>query len=141
MTTGSLNYPELLQAYQPRPIVSEAEYEATVVQINSLIDKGDLTTDEQDLLTLLGTLVGAYEGVQYPDEAFELRGIALVRALMVEGNLKQKDLVPIFKTKSIVSVVLNGKRRLTVEHIDRLASFFDLPRDLFFEPAHEVNQD
>jgi hypothetical protein len=44
------------------------------------------------------------------------------------------DLVPIFKTRSIVSAVLAGKRQLTVEHINRLAAFFNLPHELFFEP-------
>jgi hypothetical protein len=32
--------------------------------------------------------------------------------------------------------VLNGKRRLTVEHIDRLAAFFNIPHSYFFEPMH-----
>lgn len=133
MTTGTLSYPELLQTYVPRPITSEAEYEATIAQMDALVDGSDLTSDEQDFLTLLGTLVSAYEEEVYPDEMFELRGIALVRGLMELHDLKQKDLVPIFKTKSIVSAVLNGKRPLTVEHIDKLAKRFNLPHDLFFE--------
>ena len=33
-----------------------------------------------------------------------------------ELGLQQKDLVPIFKTESIVSAILNGKRKFTVEH-------------------------
>jgi len=48
--------------------------------------------------------------------------------------------VPIFKTKSIVSAVLNGKRQLTTEHIDKLAAFFRLPHGLFFEQGVEVAQ-
>jgi HTH-type transcriptional regulator/antitoxin HigA len=48
-------------------------------------------------------------------------------------GLKQLDLVPIFKTKSIVSAILNGNRQLTVEHINRLAAFFKVPHELFFE--------
>ncbi len=134
MTTGTLNYQELLQTFVPRPITTEVEYDEAVVQINILIDKGDLTPDEQDFLTLLGTLITAYEDVHYPDEEFELRGIDLVKGLMELHELKQKDLVPIFKTKSIVSAVLNGKRPLTVEHIDKLAKRFNLPHELFFEP-------
>ncbi len=133
MITGTLSYPDLLQAYAPRPITTEARYDATVVQLNTMVDKGDLTLDEQDFLTLLGTLLAAYEEEQYPDEAFELRDVKLVKALMAEAGLKQKDLVPIFKTKSIASAVLNGKRKLTVEHINRLATFFNMPHEAFFE--------
>ena len=124
MTLGTVSYPELLQKYQPRPIVAEVQYDQAVSQMNTLIDKGDLTVDEQDLLTLLGTLVAAYEAKYYPDEMFDYRGVELIKALMADMSLKQKDLLPIFKTKSIVSAVLNGKRQLTVAHIDKLAAFF-----------------
>ncbi|MCP4357596.1 MAG: transcriptional regulator [Chloroflexi bacterium] len=134
MTTGTLNYQELLQTFVPRPITTETEYDEAVTQLNMLIDKIVLTPDEQDFLTLLGTLISAYEDEHYPDEEFKLRGIELVKGLMELHELKQKDLVPIFKTKSIVSAVLNGKRPLTVEHIDKLAKQFDLPHELFFEP-------
>ncbi len=70
------------------------------------------------------------------DEEFELRGIELVTGLVELHELKQKDLPPIFKTRSIVSAVLNGKRPLTVKHIDKLAKQFNLPHELFFEPIH-----
>jgi len=54
--------------------------------------------------------------------------------LLALHNLKQRDLLPIFKTKSIVSAVLNGKRQLTVAQINGLAAFFNVPHALFFEP-------
>jgi HTH-type transcriptional regulator/antitoxin HigA len=133
MTIGTLSYPDLLQTYAPRPITTEVRYDAIVAQMNLMIDKGELSLDEQDFLTLLGTLVAAYEKDHYPDEAFELRGVELVKALMAEAGLRQKDLIPIFKTKSIASAVLSGKRRLTVEHINRLATFFNMPHEAFFE--------
>lgn len=133
MTKGKASYPDLLQSFQPRPIKTEAQYDTAVLQMNHLLDKGELTYDQQDLLTLLGTLVASYEDINFPDEQFEIRGIELVKALMMEQGLKQIDLLPIFKTKSIVSAVLHGKRRLTVRHIDELAAFFDLPHALFFD--------
>ena len=52
---GIASYPELLQTFQPRPIVTEAQYDHTVTQMNELLDVDELTADEQDLLTLLGT--------------------------------------------------------------------------------------
>lgn len=134
MINGTRSYPELLQTYQPRTITTEVQYDAVVEQINTLIDKSNLSSAEQSLLDLLGTLLAVYEQQHYPDTLFELRGIALVKALLAEYELKQVDLVPIFKTKSIVSSVLAGKRQLTVEHINRLAAFFNLPHELFFEP-------
>jgi HTH-type transcriptional regulator/antitoxin HigA len=55
-----------------------------------------------------------------------------LKALLVEFGLRQKDLVPIFKTESIVSEVLNGRRNLTVEHIQQLAVFFHISPAVFF---------
>ncbi|MEZ4866531.1 MAG: hypothetical protein R3C14_34750 [Caldilineaceae bacterium] len=137
---NGFSYQTLLTTFMPRPITDEEQYSRTVEQVNRLIDKGDLSVDERDYLTLLGTLVMAYESEQYPDEMFELHGIALVRALMEEEGIKQSDLLPIFKTRSIASAVLNGKRKLTVEHIDALANYFNLPHELFFDLQHRQNR-
>lgn len=128
----NLTYEQLMTAFMPRPIQSEAQYWQTQAHIDALLDKEDLTTDEQDYLTMLGLVIERYEDDNEPD--FELRGAALIKALLEEQGLRQHDLVPIFKTDSIVSAVLNGKRSLTVEHINKLAAFFNLPHDLFFEP-------
>jgi HTH-type transcriptional regulator/antitoxin HigA len=62
---------------------------------------------------------------------------AVLKALIAERNLKQKDLVPIFKTESIVSDVLNEKRQLTVRHIQELAETFNLSPAVFF-PAKDT---
>ena len=101
--------------------------------VDALIDRGDLTPDEEDYLDLLGTLVYEYEEehVQIPS----LFGVDLLKALIEESNLRQKDLVPIFKTESIVSEVLSGQRKLTVEHIQKLADFFHISPTAFFESA------
>ena len=62
-------------------------------------------------------------------------GVELLQALIDEFELKQKDLVPIFKTESIVSAVLNGRRKFTVEHIEKLADFFNISPAAFFNRA------
>ncbi len=40
------------------------------------------------------------------------------------NGLKQKDLVDVFGTPSIVSEVMKGKRRLTTDHIRKLSRPF-----------------
>jgi hypothetical protein len=54
------------------------------------------------------------------------------QVLIAEQNLRQKDLVPIFKTESIVSDMLHHWRKLTVEHIQKLADFFHVSPAVFF---------
>lgn len=134
MTNGSRSnstYIELLTPFPPRPITSEEELLATQKVIDSLIDYGALTIDEQDYLNVLGTLVYEYEQKYQPIP--DIHGVELLKALLFEFNLRQKDLVPIFKTESIVSAVLNGQRQLTATHIRQLANFFHISPAAFFE--------
>lgn len=138
---NEMTYRDLLLRFLPRPIMNEADYAATQQEVDRLIDKGELSQDEADYLHLLGTLIMDYEARTENPADYELRGIALVKGLLDLHNLKQQDLAPIFKPKSIVSAVLNGKRQMTVEHIDGLARFFNLPRDLFFEPAEPISHE
>ena len=135
--TASPTYEELMLDFLPRPIKTEAEYKVVQQEVDRLIDKGKLSLDEQDYLDLLGTLIMNYEARTEDKLQYELRGVQLIKGLMELHDLKQKDLTPLFKTKSIVSAVLNGKRQLTAEHINKLADFFHLPHDLFFEPLPE----
>lgn len=136
MTPGSemSSYQKLMHDFLPRPIETEADFEAMQQEIDRLLDKGDLSPDESDYLHLLGTLVADFEVRAEEPADYDLRGVALIRGLLALHGLKQKDLTPIFKTKSIVSAVLNGKRPLTANHINKLAAFFNLPHGLFFEP-------
>jgi len=138
LKTQSSNYINLLPEFPPRPIKSEEDLLAVQQVIDTLLDSGELTPDKRDYLNLLGLLVYEYEEkyVLIPD----LNGVELLKALIDELGLKQKDLVPVFKTESIVSDVLKGKRKLTVEHIEKLADFFEVSPSVFFRrsPDNDV---
>jgi len=49
-----------------------------------------------------------------------------------QHNLLQKDLADAFRTPSIVSEVLNGKRELNKDHIKRLSVRFHVSPEVFF---------
>jgi HTH-type transcriptional regulator / antitoxin HigA len=123
-------YIDLLNEFPPRPIKSEKDLIAIQKVVDALLDAKKLSSDQQEYLNLLGMIIHEYEGktVEIPD----IHGVELLNVLIEEWNLKQKDLVPIFKTESIVSAVLNGHRQLTVEHIQKLAEFFGLSPAVFF---------
>ncbi|MDY7012393.1 MAG: transcriptional regulator [Cyanobacteriota bacterium] len=127
---ASNDYIELLKSFPPRPIASEEEFVATQNVIDSLLDRENPSKAEQDYLDVLGTLVYEYEQKQEPIP--DIYGIELLEALLQEFDLRQKALVPIFKTESIVSDVLHGKRQLTTRHIEELASFFHISPACFF---------
>lgn len=133
-------YIELLIAFPPRPVTAESELIATQETIDSLLDKCELTPDERDYLNVLGTLVYEYEQTLEPIP--DIYGIELLKALIEEFDLRQKDLVSIFKTESIVSDILREKRQLITEHIQKLAEFFGVsPAALFLlHPASKDSQ-
>jgi HTH-type transcriptional regulator/antitoxin HigA len=124
------SYIELLTEFPPRPIHSQADLDAVQKVVYELIDRGKLNADEEDYLSLLGTLVHQYEEIHHPIP--DIYGVELIEALLEEFDLKQKDLVPIFETESIVSAVLNGHRKLMTEHIEKLANFFHVSPAAFF---------
>jgi len=130
VTDESNRYIELLQEFPPHPIKSEAELLEVQEVIDALIDSGEITSEEQDYINVLGILVHEYEerNVLIPD----LSGVELLKALIDEFGFKQKDLVPIFKTESIVSAILNGKRKLNIEHIEKLSDLFNVSPSTFF---------
>ncbi|MBC1221388.1 transcriptional regulator [Nostoc sp. UCD121] len=138
MSYNNTSYMELLTSFPPRPIVSEEDLEKTQTVVDALIDKGKLTEDERAYLNLLGMLIHEYEEKQ--DIVPDIFGVELLKVLIAELNLKQKDLIDIFKTESIVSDVLKSKRKLTVEHIQKLADFFHVSPAVFF-PVNPSEKD
>jgi HTH-type transcriptional regulator / antitoxin HigA len=130
---------QLLTSFPPRPIKSEDDFEKTQAVIYDLLDKKELTEEEKDYLNLLGMVIYEYEE-QQEDLVPDIYGVELLKVLVDQVGLKQKDLVPIFKTESIVSDVLKGKRKLTVEHIQKLGSFFNVSPAVFF-PIDTLDRD
>lgn len=123
-------YIQLLQRFPPRTITNDEQLEATQVEIDRLLDLPTLNPEEEDYLNVLGTLVFEYE--QQIEPIPDIYGVELLKVLIQERELRQKDLIPIFKTESIVSDILNGKRQLTVRHVKELAQFFNLSPAVFF---------
>jgi HTH-type transcriptional regulator / antitoxin HigA len=129
-------YIQLLQKFPPRTITNDQQLEATQEVIDSLLDRAELTLEESDYLNVLGTLVFDYE--QKNEIIADIYGVELLKVLIVERNLLQKDLIPVFKTESIVSDILNEKRQLTVRHIQELAQFFNLSPAVFLPEIKDI---
>jgi HTH-type transcriptional regulator/antitoxin HigA len=89
-----------------------------------------LSTAEKDLAELLTLLIEEFEEKRY--RLPRSRPLDVLRFLMDQHGLKQKDLTPVFGTPSIVSEVLSGKRELSKQHIKRLSVRFHVSPELFF---------
>jgi len=124
-------YTSLLRKVAPKVIRTERENEAYTEILYELDQRSkSLTPAEKELAELLTLLIEDFEDKHYalpPAKPLEV-----LRFLMEQHSLKQKDLVDIFGTASIVSEVLSGKRELNKDHIKRLSHRFHVSPELFF---------
>lgn len=128
--TSRPEYATLLAKALPAVIHNEKENEHYTALLEELDRPGKLTPAEQRLAELLTLLIEDFEEKNYPLK--HATGIETLEELMEANGLKQKDLVDIFGTPSIISEVLNGKRKLTTEHIRKLSRRFHVSPELFF---------
>ncbi len=128
-------YAALLAKTLPSVVHSERENERCIALLEALDRKVDrkgekLTAAERRLAELLTVLIEDFE-----EKAYALkpaRPVEVLRELMQANRLRQKDLLDIFGTPSIVSEVLREKRGLTLEHIRRLSRRFHVSPEVFF---------
>jgi HTH-type transcriptional regulator/antitoxin HigA len=129
--TAQPEYAALLARSLPAVIHSEKENERCIAMLEALDRKEEkLSAAERRLAELLTVLIEDFE-----EEAYALkpaRPIEVLRELVDSNGLKQKDLLDIFGTPSIVSEVLREKRGLTVEHIRKLSQRFHVSPEVFF---------
>jgi len=124
-------YAALLAKVPPRVIKTEAENESFIEALYAL-DKRQSRWNraERDLAELLTLLIEDFEEKQYALP--KCSPVEMVAFLMEQQGLKQKDMVDVFGTASIVSEVMHGKRELNKEHIRRLSERFQVSPELFF---------
>jgi HTH-type transcriptional regulator/antitoxin HigA len=120
----------LFTQFPPIAIQTGSHLDAAQAVVDELLGRERDEADEL-YLDLLGTLIYAYE--QAHIEIPEVSGLRLIRALLTERGLTQRDLVRagIFATPSVSSEVLAGQRALTTDQVRGLAAYFKLPADLF----------
>jgi HTH-type transcriptional regulator/antitoxin HigA len=109
---------------QIRPIRTEADYDAALARIDTLMDEPS-AIDELDVLT---TLVEVYEDAHFrissPDP------IEAIRFRMEQADLSQSDLAKYIGSRAKVSEVLAGKRPLTLKMVRALSAHLGIPADV-----------
>jgi len=127
--TSRPEYADLLARTLPSVVHSEKENERLLSMLEELDSKSKLSPAEQRLAELLTLLIEDFE-----ERAYALKPTnpsTILSELIEANNLRQKDLIDIFGTPSIVSEVLNGKRGLTIEHIRKLSRRFHVSPEVF----------
>jgi HTH-type transcriptional regulator/antitoxin HigA len=119
-----------LEVGSPTPITSERQHAEYLSVLDKLVSKENPTREEAKYAEVLMTLIEAYEEERHsiPDAS----PVEILRTLMDANDLRQKDLVPIFGSESIVSEVLNKKRGLNMNHIEKLSKQLRISAGVFF---------
>jgi HTH-type transcriptional regulator/antitoxin HigA len=123
-------YAELLTKALPTIVETEEQNERMLVVAETLMDKGEQrTAEESALLKLLVHLIQTYEQKAYQPEMVTPH--EALRELMAARDLKQSDLLPVFKSKGIASEVINGKRGISKAQAKALAEHFHVSVEVF----------
>ena len=124
-------YTALLAKVPPRVIRTDEQNEAYIEALYEMDQrKGKRSAEERELADLLTLLIEDYEEKHY--QLPKASPLGVIAFLMDQHGLKQKDLVDVFGTPSIVSEVMRGKRELNKEQIRRLSEWFHVSPEVFF---------
>ena len=137
MSTVLANPAEMIANGAPRVIHNDAELEAYTDALFQLTALEKPSRSEVEAIELLTLLVERYEQEHYSIPAAD--PVSVVRFLIEQQNLTQRDLIPQFGSESAVSMFLAGRRNLTIEQVRKLSTRFKLPTDVFI-PKRAVEQ-
>jgi HTH-type transcriptional regulator/antitoxin HigA len=114
---------ELIRRFPLRPLRTDADLDAAVAVVDSLLDQPALSAPEQDYLDVLSDLIEAYEA-----EAVPIKPVGdadMLRFLIEQKGATQAEVAKKSGiAESTISEVLAGKRKLNRLQIGKLARYF-----------------
>ena len=123
-------YLDLVRQFPLRPLRTDADLDAAVAVIDTLIDRPELMAPEQDYLDVLSDLVEAYEAETVP-----MRPVGdadLLRFLIEKRSVTQAETAAgAGIAESTISEVLARKRKLNRTQIAKLARYFHVEPSAF----------
>ncbi len=127
------DYAGLCRVLLPRKIRDRVDYDNTMEMVEVMASQANhLTPDQQDYLELLSDLVADYDAaeVEWP----KVRASGLLEHLMAEQGMTAADLSRVLgASRNLGGMILRGERRLTLDHVTRLARHFHISPALFLE--------
>ena len=118
----ALNERDYNDLYPLKIIKNKQDYKLALKSLEAVFDEtnGNLA----EYAETLTVLIEHYESENFPIK--DSSGVEMLKFLMTQNGLKQKDLVGIVGAKSSVSEILNGKRPLNLQHLRALANKFNV---------------
>jgi HTH-type transcriptional regulator / antitoxin HigA len=130
-TTLLANPGKMIAKGAPHVIHNDEELEAYTDALFRLTGVAHPSGSEREAIELLTLLIERYEETHYSIPAAD--AVSVVRLLLEQQGLTQRDLMPEFGSESGVSMFLTKRRKLTPQQVRKLSARFKLPADAFIQ--------
>jgi HTH-type transcriptional regulator / antitoxin HigA len=131
LTFNPEKYKELLTAYLPKIIKTEAENEQALAIVEDLMHR-KRSAEEDELYQLLITLIEKFEQEYYQINQ-QNNSQSMLLFLLEQSHKNKVDLQAVLGSESLVDNILNGREKITLELAQKLGEFFHVEADLFHE--------
>jgi len=131
LTFNPEKYKELLTAYLPKLIKTEAENEQALALVEDLMHR-ERTPEENELYQLLITLIEKFEQ-EYYQLSQQNNPVSMLLFLLEQSDKSRDDLVAVLGAKDLVDNICNGQQKINSELAQKLGEFFHVEPSLFME--------
>ena len=132
MTSLLANPAKMIERGAPHLIRSEEQLADYTKALYKLTSEPHPTPAQVEAIELLTLLIERYEDENYPLPKASPADV--LRFLIAQHGLKQRDLADDLGGESVVSEVISGKRKLNAAHIEQLSKRFRVSPAVFFPP-------
>lgn len=115
-----------------RPIITEADYDAVLDELDTMIGKVEPGTNEGNRYEVMAAMVEAYEEEHHPIEMSD-DPIAMIEFVLDARGLSRKELEPFIGTRQRVWDIMEKRRRLTLPMIRRLEKGLNIPAEVLIQ--------
>jgi HTH-type transcriptional regulator/antitoxin HigA len=117
-------------------IKTKKQYEAYLKRFNEIFDAKE-GTPESDEFDLLALVIEKYEDEHYPIE--EPHPLEAIKFMMEQNGISESDLGKIINSRSRVSEIFRGTRKLTLNHIRAINERLHVPAEILIKD-YEVGE-
>jgi len=120
----------LTNIYDLRPIHAREEHETALKALKTIMKVPNRNSDQNDYMKQLANTIADYEAQKYRDENGH-DPVGNLKFLMEQHNMSSSDLGRLLGNRSLGSLILNGHRALSKEHIRKLSEHFHVNPSVF----------
>ena len=125
-------YHELVVRYPLRPIHDRVDSDnATEILDAMALHHDDFTADQADYFDVLSSIVATYETEHDPLLIPKSTPVETLKSLLHAHEMSASDLGRILGNRELGSKILHGERKLTINHVKKLARHFRLEPSIF----------